>query len=295
MVAFPAMKTAVYRALLAALAWLPLPVLRALGELIGTLPVGGRRARVRANLEQAYPELGDTERRALARRNRRAMLVTALECAPLWHRSSTWLASRWRAAEGREAVDAAVADGRGTLLLGGHLGQWEAGILYGTTHWPITYLYKPPDDPALDRALTGYRARFGGEFVATGSAAMRSALRRLRQGGAVGLLFDQLPRGGEFVEAPFFGRPAPTMTLAWRLARRTGCRVVIGHVLRDGRGWQPRFEELQDFAAIDDPVEAATRLNEALERQVRRAPEQYLWRYRRFDPINRPTQRARGA
>ena len=291
MVAVPAMKTAVYRALLAALAWLPLPVLRGLGSLLGTLPVGGRRARVRANLEQAFPELDDGDRRALAARNRRAMMITAMECAPLWHRSADWLASRWRSVEGREALEAA-ADGRGTLLLGGHLGQWEAGSLYGTTHWPITYLYKPPGDPALDRALTAYRSRFGGEFVATGSAAMRSALRRLRQGGAVGLLFDQLPRGGEFVEAPFFGRPAPTMTLAWRLARRTGCRVVIGHVLRVEGGWQPRFEELREFAAIDDPVEAATCLNEALERQVRRAPEQYLWRYRRFDPVSRPKRRA---
>ncbi len=295
MVAFPAMKTAVYRALLVALAWLPLPVLRRLGSLLGTLPVGGRRARVLANLERAFPELDDTERRALAVRNRRAMMITALECAPLWHRPAAWLAAQWREAEGREALDEAVASGRGTLLLGGHLGNWEAGILYGTTHWPITFLYKPPGDPVLDRTLTAYRARFGGEFVATGSAAMRSALRRLRQGGAVGLLFDQLPRGGEFVDAPFFGRPAPTMTLAWRLARRTGCRVVIGHVLRAERGWQPRFEVLPEFAAIDDPIEAATRMNDALERQVSRAPEQYLWRYRRFDPVSRPSRRAPAA
>lgn len=218
------------------------------------------------------------------------MITTALETGALWGRSKDWLAAHWTRAECRSCIDEALDAGNGLLFIGGHLGHWEASILWGTMHLPITYLYKPPGDPELDRALTERRARFGGEFVATGSAGMRRALRRLRSGGAVGLLFDQLPQGGEFVEAPFFGHPVPTMTLAWRLARRTGCAVVLGHVVRSDAGWQARFLPLKGLSEETDPVRAATRINAALEQEIRRTPEQYLWRYRRFESINRSSR-----
>lgn len=286
------MKLAALRVLLALTGRLPLTVIRGLGTLIAIVPLGGRRARVRANLARAFPDRTDAERSTLARRNRRSMLKTALECGPLWHRSGEWLDRRWNAVEGRELLDAAIESGDGVLVVGGHLGHWEASILYGTRNLPITYLYKPPDKAALDDALTGYRSRFGGEFVATGTQTMRRALTRLRSGEAVGLLFDQLPKGGEFVDAPFFGQPVPTMTLAWRLARRTGCRVVMGHLLRVRTGWQPRFVDLSDIAFCEDSETAATRLNAALEQEVRRFPEQYLWRYRRFESISRSPDRS---
>jgi KDO2-lipid IV(A) lauroyltransferase len=281
------MKLAAFRLLLGLLARLPLPFIRRLGRGLGRLPLGGRRARVQANLAVAFPESDPQARRRLARRNRQAMMTTVLETGPLWGRSREWLADHWAPPENQACIDAALDAGRGLLFVGGHLGHWEASILWGTMHLPITYLYKPPRDAALDRALTERRARFGGEFVATGSAGMRRALRRLRGGEAVGLLFDQLPRGGEFVEAPFFGRDVPTMTLAWRLARRTGCEVVLGHVVRTEAGWQARFVPLGGLAGEENASEATRRMNAALEQEIRRTPEQYLWRYRRFDPVNR--------
>lgn len=291
MVAFRAMKIAAFRVLLGLLARLPLSWLRRFGRAVGWLPLGGRRRRVAANLGRAFPDMNPRQRARLARRNRQAMLATLLETGALWGRSRDWLMRHWTPAHQRSTLDAALASDRGVLLIGGHLGQWEASILYGTLQLPITYLYKPPGDPALDRALTERRSRFGGEFVATGSAGMRHALRRLRAGGAVGLLFDQLPRGGDFVDAPFFGRNVPTMTLAWRLARRTGCEVVLGHVLRTEAGWQPRFVPLAGLAEELDAVRAATRINAALEAEIREFPDQYLWRYRRFEPVSRARRR----
>jgi len=280
------MKIAAIRLLLGLLARLPLPLARWLGRALGTLPIGGRRRRVASNLALAFPEATQRQRAGLERRNRQAMMTTLIETGLLWGRSRAWLTRHWAPDEQGAVVEEALASGRGLLLVGGHLGHWEASILYGTLELPITYLYKPPNDPRLDRALTERRSRFGGEFVATGSAGMRRALRRLRAGEAVGLLFDQLPRGGEFVAAPFFGRDVPTMTLAWRLAQRTGCEVVLGHVVRVEAGWQPRFLPLPGLAEETDPVEAARRMNAALEAEIRAFPEQYLWRYRRFDPVS---------
>jgi KDO2-lipid IV(A) lauroyltransferase len=102
--------------------------------------------------------------------------------------------------------------------------------------------------------------------------------RTLRQRGSVGLLPDQAPGAGEGVWTEFFGRPAYTMTLAVRLQRATGAAVIMVYAerLTGGQGYHLHFEELPT-ARLDEAA-----LNRAIEAQVRRCPEQYLWSYNRY-------------
>src|SRR3546814_5994215 len=67
---------------------------------------------------------------------------------------------------------------------------------------------------------------------------VREFVRGLRRGNAVGLLPDQAPGTGDSVWAPFFGRPAYTMTLPGKLARQTGVPIILtaGERLPTGRG-----------------------------------------------------------
>jgi len=289
MVASSAMKIWLGRLLLGVLGVLPLHAVRAIAIVLASpLRLLARRKQVIAgeNIARAFPELDPGRRSAMVRANVQELVSTVLECGPLWRRSPEWIRARIRRVQGGCHLASARAEGRGVLLLGGHLGNWELTLLYGALSGPVDFLYKPPKSDELDRLLSARRARFGARMVPTGGAAMRRVLRTLRGGGAVGLLFDQLPKGGDFVVAPFFGRPAATMTLPHRLIRATGCAVVMGHCLRtpDGTGWRIRIE-LVPGADDPDPVAAATAMNRALESAVREAPEQYLWHYRRFEPL----------
>jgi KDO2-lipid IV(A) lauroyltransferase len=290
MVASAPMKALVGRVLLAVLGRLPMGAHRALAGFASRAIVAARWRKleiVRANLARAFPRQEARERERLTRANVRAMLQTLFESGSIWHRPAPWIRHRIVRVMGREHVDAPLRDGRGVLVLGGHLGNWELSVIYGSLTLPIAYLYKPPRSARLDALLRGYRGRFGAAMIPTGGAALRQAVRRLRDGEAVGMLFDQLPRGGQRVNAPFFGVPAATMTLPHRLTRATGCAVVMGHCLRsaDGRGWRVRFDPVPG-ADDPDPVVAATAMNAALERVIRDAPAQYLWHYRRFQRLD---------
>lgn len=283
------MKILFGRLLLGVLARLPLPAIGLLSRMTAIpLRVLMRRkqAIASANVALAFPEMTRRQRDRLVRRNTASLLRTALECGPIWHRDRAWLDSRIVEVRGRSHLDRARASGRGVLLLGGHLGNWELTILYGSLRLPIHFLYKPPGSARVDELLAARRSRFGARMVPTGGAAMRRVIRALREGGAVGLLFDQLPRGGAYVVAPFFGQPAATMRLPHRIIRATGCDVVMGHCLRspDGRGWRVAIEPVPG-ADDPDPAAAATAMNRALEHAIRAAPEQYLWHYRRFQQI----------
>jgi len=108
-------------------------------------------------------------------------------------------------------------------------------------------------------------------------------LKALRQGQSVGLLPDQVPPQGLGVWAPFFGREAYTMTLSARLAQQTGAAVLVawGERLRWGRGYKVHVRPLaSDLPA--DPVQAASVINQAMERIIAERPQQYLWGYARY-------------
>ncbi|MDT8438502.1 MAG: lipid A biosynthesis acyltransferase [Wenzhouxiangellaceae bacterium] len=277
------MKLLAARALLRLLSLLPLPIVRGLARMLAAVwhRFGRRRIAVERNLARAFPGWTPAQRRALARENSAQLLMTALETGALWHWPRSLIEQRVVAVEGRERVDGALASGRGVLLLGGHLGQWELAMLYSGLQWPMTFLYKPPKSGAADRALTACRQRFGAELVPATGPALRRAVRRLRAGGALGLLFDQRPRAGQAVMAPWFGRSVATMSLPHRLIRTSGCVVLIAHCLRRPEGgWTMVFEPVPG-ADDSDPERAMAAMNRALQRAVERAPEQYLWSYGR--------------
>jgi KDO2-lipid IV(A) lauroyltransferase len=83
--------------------------------------------------------------------------------------------------------------------------------------------------------------------------------------------------------APFFGKPAYTMTLAARLAVQTGACVVLiwGERLSWGRGFRLHTQTLGHDLSADLDV-AVVQINQAMERVILSCPAQYLWGYARY-------------
>jgi KDO2-lipid IV(A) lauroyltransferase len=131
--------------------------------------------------------------------------------------------------------------------------------------------------------------------VPTTLSGVRQMVRELRRGQAVGLLPDHVPPEGQGVWAPFFGRPAYTMTLAAKLVHQTGAAVVMvwGERLAAARGYQlhclPMPEPLSD-----DLQTAVEQINYAMEQLILTAPEQYMWGYARYRQPRAPSGSAAG-
>jgi len=94
---------------------------------------------------------------------------------------------------------------------------------------------------------------------------------------------DQVPPEGMGVWAPFFGKPAYTMTLALRLARQTGATMLfaLGDRLPWGRGYVIHVEAL-DLPLDQSDEMAAAAMNAAMERLILKRPHMYLWSYARY-------------
>jgi KDO2-lipid IV(A) lauroyltransferase len=186
------------------------------------------------------------------------------------------------------AVTQAYESGRGVLFLTPHLGCFEItaqalASRFGQTHGDLTVLYRPARQAGLAQVMATARHRPGLEAVPTTLAGVRQMIKALRSGRAVGLLPDQVPPEGMGQWAPFFGKPAYTMTLAARLALQTGACVMLiwGERLPWGRGYRLHASPL-GHALSDDLAVAVVQINQAMEQLVRAMPGQYLWGYARY-------------
>lgn len=171
----------------------------------------------------------------------------------------------------------AEARARGIVFLTPHLGCFEVTARWYSVRHPITVLYQPPKQPALDAVQSAARDLPGLHAVPATLGGVRSMLRALRRGEAVGLLPDQVPGRGEGRWVDFFGRPAYTMTLPERLVEMTGAAVVMvaAERLPRGAGWCLHFEAMEGTPTPE-------RVNAAMESLIRRFPAQYLWSYNRY-------------
>ncbi|HEX5313545.1 MAG TPA: LpxL/LpxP family Kdo(2)-lipid IV(A) lauroyl/palmitoleoyl acyltransferase [Gammaproteobacteria bacterium] len=262
----------------------------AVGRTIGRLArrfAGRRRHITAANLALCLPELDARERDALLEAHFESLGVGLIEMATAW-----WATDRnlppGLVLNGLEHLERALTGGRGALLLTAHFTTLEMGARVLNLHRSVTAVYRPHENPVLDRVIRGGRLGRAGAMIERGD--LRGMLRALRSGAVVWYAPDQAYLGPHGIEAPFFGIAAPTNTATARIAAASRAPVlpffVRGLPHRDG--YQVDIEApLADFPS-GDALADATRVNTVLEAGIRRAPSQYLWSHDRFKRFRRP-------
>jgi len=265
------------------LARLPLSLLYRLGGPFGWLVYwssGRYAARLRENLRQAGIAHSEAAYRDLLHANIRESGRSVLELPWVWRRPLQQVVDSVVECHGWEHIETARAEGKGVILLTPHIGCFEVIGLYLAEKYPMTCMYRPPRYPSLDKLMHQGRERGQMQLAPTDLGGVRLLLKALKRGEAIGVLPDQAPGNGEGEWAPFFGRPAYTMTLLGRLVQASGASVVmcLGERLPRGAGYALHISPLRFDAEVSVPVQ----LNAALETLIRQYPEQYLWSYNRY-------------
>ena len=205
-----------------------------------------------------------------------------LELSRIWLRTLEDAKDQVVEAEGWEHVVAAQAAGKGIIFLTPHLGCFEITAQYYAAFGDITVLYREPRQAAIRELILTGRKREHLHLAPADVSGVRSLIKALRKGQAVGMLPDQAPKVGEGLWLNFFGRPAYTMTLAARLTE-TGATSLMawGERLPGGRGYRLHIRPpLKSFEGAT--VDRAQQINLEIEALVRECPTQYLWGYNRY-------------
>ena len=197
----------------------------------------------------------------------------------------------------------ALCSGRPVIVLSGHFGNWEMAVsIFGLFGFRMGLVARNLDNPYLNRWFLKFRKFTGHRPISKqgGGGTMISVLER---GGSLAMLGDQ-DAGSSGVFVDFFGRPASTFKSIALVAMEYKALICVGYARRLENemlpgGW-PRFElgceeviDPLEFDSADALREITQRYTAALERVVRRAPEQYFWVHRRWKSV--PKSRARRA
>lgn len=267
-----------------AVARLPQPALLALGAVLTPLlrPLTTRRRRyARQNLDACFPQWSAAERARLLRRNLQATVTGALELMRAWYAPDP-VVQRLGSVQGIDHLHAALAGGRGVLLLGAHFVHSElaARLLSVHARQPLHVMVRRNNHRCLERLFD--RARRGAFAGTLAKKDVRGLLKVLARGGVVAYSADQnFTYQNAFV--PFFGVAASTLTTTPELARRAGAVVLPMSVHRDAAGaYHVRLQPTWSGWPSGDAAADAARYMAELEAVVRQHPEQYLWVHRRF-------------
>jgi Kdo2-lipid IVA lauroyltransferase/acyltransferase len=252
----------------------------------GYAPLGIRRDVVERQIAAALPDKDAAEVERIARAAYGHLGRTSIETAVLPSYSRTQIIGMFEEVNGWSIVEERLARGKGLILVGGHLGNWELGGAYiAARGTKLDVVARHMANPLFDGYLTRTREQIGMSVVHD-EEAVRRVPRSLRAGRAVAFLVDQGAVGLASTFVPFFGRFAKTPRGPAVFALRLGTPVVFGVALRRPSGrYQLTFEpvdatETGDREADVDRIVAEYTLT--LERWVRRAPEQYFWHHRRW-------------
>lgn len=241
-----------------------------------------RRRITRINLSLAFPGKAHDEITRLAKIVYRHVGMSIAEGATLWFRPVSFYEHRF-SLTGTENLEAAIAQGKGVILLQAHFSLLElvSGIL--GPKYPVSAVFDPPKNPLFSAFLANRRNRFIKDLIE--NREIRQMVRKLKRGEIVWYSPDQsVARHHGGIPTRFFKQPVLTTAGTGRIVQMTNALVLPLLPTRLPEDGTYRLH-IGEPISIDADAQLATQaINDLFEDQIRSQPEQYFWMHKRFKP-----------
>jgi KDO2-lipid IV(A) lauroyltransferase len=247
-----------------------------------------QRLNATANVARVLGSAGSDRAGRVARRSFQNYAKYVVDLIRLPQLSPRQLAERFEF-DAWHHYDAALARGRGCILVLMHFGNWDlGGPVLAHRGYAFNAIAETQEDGALNDALIAARTKHGVKLIPMEKAAT-GITRAMRRNETLAILIDRpLDEGG--IEVDFFGAPIRVPAGPARIALRTGASVIAVSQVRLSP-WSDRVRVIADFDidlpdsgdAEDDARLLTRRILEAHERVIRRHPDQW-YMFRRMWP-----------
>nr|WP_278992157.1 Kdo(2)-lipid IV(A) acyltransferase [Plesiomonas shigelloides] len=264
---------------------LPYPLIRRIGFTLGRLfmRIGKRRVKIaERNLELCFPDMSREARAQMLLENFESTGMAVMETGMAWFWPD-WRVKKIFQVEGLEHMRQAQAEQRGVLLIGVHFLTLELGGRIFGLYNPGVGVYRPNNNPLMDWLQTWGRLRSNKYMIDRKD--VKGMIRALRAGEIIWYApdHDYGPRRSVFVPLFAVDKAATTTGTSILMQAADPALVAFAPIRnKDGSGYRLVISPAIQGFPMDDEVAAAAFMNRVVEKEILRAPGQYMWLHRRF-------------
>ena len=237
------------------------------------------RSTAYSNISHCFPDKKQNQVNLLVKRHFEAIGVSFFETANAYYGSDKKIKKLLTITNENFFQDALKEEG-GIILLCSHFMPLMLGSRALLINHTIANIYRPQNNKLFDRIMVKGYKKNGAVMIK--STDTRSIIKAINNSLPIWYAPDQDLGKNNSVFAPFFGIQTATASATARLAKNNNTRVIPYSFIRTKKGYKMTFETPIANYPSNAPIQDATIVNQILEKQIIKSPEQYLWIHRRF-------------
>ncbi|RMD87861.1 MAG: hypothetical protein D6808_00745 [Candidatus Dadabacteria bacterium] len=244
----------------------------------------------RTNLRLAFPDKDDKWRENVLRANISQIGRLLADCTRLSSIDKEWVKNNVSFPFYSRYQEIKRKHKTGVLIATGHLGSFElVGFVMPFYGLPLNFIVRSFSLKRLDAWWNSIRELHGNKVISR-KGGYQKAVKAIKTGKDVAILFDQNVRRKHGVFVKWFGIEASTTKALALIALKTRCPIMVASVknLKDGK-YQINFAECDVSDIYDSGMstkdkirEITQRVSSCYQRIIEDFPEGWFWMHRRW-------------
>ncbi|MDQ3192424.1 MAG: lysophospholipid acyltransferase family protein [Bacteroidota bacterium] len=247
--------------------------------------IGYRKKVVRNNLENSFPGLSVQKYVEMEKKFYRHFCDVILETLKLINISENSIKKRCPfSQQATELFNTLYDSNKQVIIAMGHYGNWEmAGVSMNCNfNYRVQVVYKPLKNKYFDSLIYGLRSRFGAVPVPM-NIILKELFQKKEELAVTAFIADQSPSPDHAQWLNFLHQETPVFTGVEKIATKLNYPVVFASVRKIKRGfYETDVKLLTDNPSQHKPGEITSLFMNALQDEIIRAPEFWLWSHKRW-------------
>ncbi|SMN13897.1 Lipid A biosynthesis lauroyl acyltransferase [Bathymodiolus heckerae thiotrophic gill symbiont] len=231
------------------------------------------------NTTKCFPNKNKSQIKQLVKQHFTALGISFFESANCFYLNDAALKKRYHI-KNTQILQDALNQKKNVILLVGHFTVMMLAGRMLLQNFKFADLYRPQNNALFDAEMTKQFTQHGSVMIKAKDS--RALIKTLKSGLPIWYAPDQDLGIQRSVFAPFFGVETATINATAKLAKINNTLVIPLSFSRNKSGYELEFSPALNNYPTSDTLQNATIINQILQAQILKAPEQYLWIHRRF-------------
>ena len=176
-----------------------------------------------------------------------------------------------------------IKKGKPAVFISAHFNNFELmAMAIEKAGVNLSAIYRPLNNKMVNSIMEPLRKKYiCKNQIKKGINGVRESLKFFKQGGSIAIMIDQRVSEGEKIN--FFDYPAYTTTIPAQFVKKFNCVIQPVHIERyDKINFKISFDEQIILKENSDSATISLKLNQWLEKKIRKNPSQWIWTHDRW-------------